>query len=195
MKRKVYCDICDKYISNKNKHIKTDLHKRLAVSVVNRYHIKIVYVKEIDNVLNEHITDYNKKFLNFVCYWEIQNENFCYKINFGWINRPNIQIGEKLIKRYDCSQRVFVHIKIVFVTDLVFLSYDHYIKQPRQMIERKICKMVDQNPNLIKTLNVVPTPFRRYIIIKNWGFNQVDPFGIICDYVPLDCENLEPNIC
>ena len=53
------------------------------MSVVNRYHIKNVYVKKIENVLNEYITDYIKKFLNFVCYCEIQNENFCYKIIFG----------------------------------------------------------------------------------------------------------------
>ena len=94
----MYCDICDKYISNKNRHTKTELQKRLSLSVVNRYHIKNVYVKEIDNVLNGFITDYNKKFLNFVCYCEIQKENFCYKIYFGWINRPNFQIEEKLIK-------------------------------------------------------------------------------------------------
>ena len=62
------------------------------------------------------------------------------------------------------------------------------------MIERKFCKLVDQNLNLIKTLNGLPTPFRRYINIKYWGFKQVDPYGIICECVPIDWENLEPNI-
>ena len=67
----MYFDIYDKNFSNKNKHNKTKEHNQLSSSVVNRFHIKNVSVKETDNVLIDYITDYIKKIPNFVCWCEI----------------------------------------------------------------------------------------------------------------------------
>ena len=64
---KYYCSICDKYILNESSHNKTKLHTQLSSSVVNKYYIPNVSVIEIDNVINKHIYDYNKKFLDFSC--------------------------------------------------------------------------------------------------------------------------------
>ena len=59
--KKSYCDICEKYISNKSSHNETKLHKHLSLSVVNKYYIPNLSVIEIDNIINKHIYDYNKK--------------------------------------------------------------------------------------------------------------------------------------
>ena len=60
-----FCNICDKYISNKSSHKKTKLHTQLSLSVINNYYIVDVPVSEKDNIINKHIYGYNKKFLNF----------------------------------------------------------------------------------------------------------------------------------
>ena len=59
--KKNYCSICDKYVLNKGSHNKTKLHNLISSSVINRYHIKNVQVEEIDDIINQHIRDYNEK--------------------------------------------------------------------------------------------------------------------------------------
>ena len=95
--KKYYCNICDKYISNKSSHNKTKLHTQLSLSVVNKYYIVNVPVSEIDNIINKHIHGHNKKFLNFVCWCKIQNAYFCEKTNLRWIDAPNNKIQKEII--------------------------------------------------------------------------------------------------
>ena len=151
MNKKYYCDICDKYILNKSSHNKTKLHKQLSLSVVNKYYIPNVSVIEIDNVINKHIYDYNKKFHAFGCWCKIQNDYFCEKNKEIWKIVPyTIKIKEKIIKRYSCRQIDLVNIEIIFITDLESATYSHYLQLPKTMLERKICQIIDRKPkNLI----------------------------------------------
>ena len=191
--KKYYCSICDKYISNKSSHNKTKLHKQLSLSVVNKYYIPNVPVIGIDNVINKHIYDYNKKFLDFVCWFKIQNEYFCEKNKVIWeIVSDTMKIQEK-IKRYNCRQNDLVYIEIIFITDLESTTYNHYFQLPKPIIERKICQIIDRNPNLIKTSDHMPKPYKRHNIIKHWGFQHEDPNGIMYGFVPVNWMDLEPN--
>ena len=148
--KKFYCDICDKYISNKSSHNKTKLHTHLSLSVVNKCYIVDIPVGEIDNIINKHICEYNKKFLNFVCWCKIQNGYLCEKFNLGWINAPDIKIQKEIKNRRDFKQNDFVYMEIWFVTDPESSSYNHFFQLPKPMIERKMCQIIDHNPNLIK---------------------------------------------
>ena len=56
--KKYYCNICDKYISNKNSHNKTKLHTQLSLSVVNKYSINDILINEIDNTIKNYVFDY-----------------------------------------------------------------------------------------------------------------------------------------
>ena len=51
--KKYYCNICDKYIPNKNSHDKTKIHTQLSLSVVNKYYIVDIPESEIDNIINK----------------------------------------------------------------------------------------------------------------------------------------------
>ena len=82
--------------------------------------------------------------------------------------------------------------KINFITDLENQSYEHYFEEPRQMIERKLCRLIDQNPNLIKTLNNMPMPYRRHLIIEKEGFKLIDLDGVESHYIPVNWLDLEP---
>ena len=152
------------------------------------------YVFEIDNVINKHIFDYNEKFLDFVCWCKIQNDYFCEKINMQWIDAPNIKIQKDIISRRNCNQNDLVYIEIMFITDLDCATYNHYFQLPKPMIERKICQIIDLNPNLIKILDRMPEPYKRHTVIKHWGFQNEAPDGIIYDYMPVDWMDLEPNM-
>ena len=179
--KKYYCSICDKYFLNKSSHNKTKLHTQLSLRVGNKYHIVDVPVSEIDNVINKHIYDYNKKFLNFDCWCIIQNGYFCEKNKVIWKTVPDvIKIQEKIIRRYNCRQNDLVHIEIIFITDL------------KSMIEHKICQTIDRIPNLIKILDHMPEPYKKHIFNKHWGIQYDD--GIIYGFVPANWMDLQPNI-
>ena len=60
--KEYFCNICDKYISNKNSHNKTKLHTQLSLSVVNKYNINDIPVNEIDNTINKYVYDYKKNY-------------------------------------------------------------------------------------------------------------------------------------
>ena len=167
MKDKIYCDVCDNNISNKSLHNKTKKHKLKSLSVVIRFYIKQIQLETIDYVINEYIIDYNKKFFNFHGYVENRNYYFCSNIDLGWIDLPFVVIGDEILKEYKCNTKELVDLKIIFVTDLEYQSYNHYLQQPRPKIERQVCKLIDRNSNLMKTLNKMPTPYSRYIIIKH----------------------------
>ena len=61
------------------------------------------------------------------------------------------------------------------------------------MIERKFCKIIDRNPNLIKTLDHMPKPYKKHFIIKHWGFQHKGPNGLLYGFVPVYWMHLEPN--
>ena len=189
-----YCSICDKYILNKSSHNKTKLHTQLSLSVGNKYYIVDVPTNEIDNIINKQIFDYNKKFVDFVCWCKIQNEYFCEKNKVVWKIVPDtIKNQEKILKRYNCGQNDLVYIEIIFIIDLESTTYNQYFQLPKPMIERKICQIIDRNPNLIKILDHMPEPFKGHIIIKHWGFQNEGHGGIIYGFVPANWMDLEPN--
>ena len=192
--KKYYCSICDKYILNKSSHNKTKLHTQSSLSVVNKYYIPNVAVIEIDNVINKHIYDYNENFLDFVCWCKIQNGYFWEKNKVIWEIVPDtIKIQEKIIKRFNCRQNDLVYIEIIFITDLESATSNHNFQLPKPMIERKRCQIFDRKPILIKTLDHMPKPYKKHILIKHWGFQNEGPNGIIYGFVQVNWMDLEPN--
>ena len=104
VKEKNYCNICDKYISNKNSHNKTKLHTKISLSVVKKYKNKDIPINEIDNTIIKYFYDYNKKIIDFVCWCKIENNHFCEKSNRGWMDESNIEVQEKIIEKHNCKQ-------------------------------------------------------------------------------------------
>ena len=192
--KKYYCNICDKYVLNEYSHNKTKLHTQLLSSVVNKYYNVDVSVIAIDNIINKHIRDYKQKFREFDCWCIIQNISFTEKYKIVGTHVPEIiKIQEKIIRRYNCNHNDLVYIEIIFITNLESATYNHHFHLPKPMIERKICQIIDRNPNLIKTLDNMPEPYKRHIIIKHWGIRHEHNGKIICVTVPYNWMNLEPN--
>ena len=196
--KKYYCHICNKYVLNKSSHNKTKLHTQLSLSIVNKYTLNDVPVTEIDNVLNKYVCAYKKNFHIFHHLCIIQNEYFCERIRFAPDVVENhgelIKIQEEIIRRYKCKQDDLVYMKIIFITDLESATYNHYFQLPKPMIERKICQIIDRNLNLIKTLDCMPEPYKRHIIIKHWSIRYEDDYGNVYMDIPDNWTDLEPNV-
>ena len=173
--RKFYCNICDKHILNKNSHNKTKLHTHLSLSVVNKYNINDIPIKEMDNTINKYVHDYNKKFIDFVCWCKIQNNHYCEKFNMGWMDESNIEVQEITIKKHNCKQDDDVCIELWFITDLKYATYSHYFQLPKTMKERKICQIEDRNPNLKKILK------KCLNLIKDIFLLNIDVFNMRID--------------
>ena len=54
--------------------------------------------------------------------------------------------------------------KITFVSDLRNMTHKLYLKQPKQMIERKKNEKLPRNPELVKTLQNISHPLIRKIV-------------------------------
>ena len=110
------------------------------------------------------------------------------------MDESKIEVKEKNMKKHNCKQDDDVCIELWFITDLNYATYSQYFQLPKTMIERKVCQIIDRNPNLIKILNKMPEPYKRHILTKHWCFQQEDRFGIIRFCLPGIWMELEPNI-
>ena len=119
---------------------------------------------------------------------------FMKKNNMGWMDESNIEVQENKIKKHSCKQDDDACIELWFFTHLNYASYNHYFQLPKPVIERKICQMIDRNPNLLKILNKMPEPYKRHILTKHWCFQHEDRFGIIRNFLLAIGMEKEPNI-
>ena len=171
-----YCDVCDKTIKLKckKKHLNTRLHKSLSHSIINRFCVENPEFLQIENILKKYIRDYSKKFAFFIieCKWKLDFDNniFCvnsYKMHNLCSFRDIRRFLLTKICKYESMRYKFIKIsemKISFVSCRINMTYEHYIEQPKSMLEWTIVKKLSENPSLIKIFKNTPHPLiRKYI--------------------------------
>ena len=99
------------------------------------------------------------------------------------MDESNIEVQEEIIKTHNCQQDDDVYLELWFIPDLSYATYSYYFQLPKTIIERKICQIIDRNPNLIKILNKMLEPYKRYIVNKHWCFQHEDRFGLIRNFL------------
>ena len=139
-----YCSSCDKRVelNHKRSHSKSELHMRTGGTVINKYTIMNPELCEINNIFINNVSNYNKRFEVYKIY---------YKCNLVFDNDISIHVKsklmytisvfchshEKILKskiNYRRQGLEFSHISemnITFTTSLDFMTYKHYIKQPK----------------------------------------------------------------
>ena len=145
------CKLCDKSImikSNK-KHLFSQYHNILCMSIISRYSITNPHFLQIENILKNYVLDYNKKyaFFLFIRKW---------KLIFSDTFAKN--------KYYQKRGHKFSHISemnITFITVLRNMTYEHYLIQPKPMVEWILNKKLAKNSELIKTLGNSSHPLIR----------------------------------
>ena len=165
-----HCDLCDKSIKirSKKKHLNSRYHKSITESIICKYTVKNPSFLHMEVILKKFVDVYNKKFEFYLilCKWKLHFSDTI--INVKSERLYNIErkyetwnLRTFLISKIEYFERVtdhkFSHISgmnIVFITDLRNMTYDHYIKLPKPMLEWTIIKKLSYNPNLIKAFNI-----------------------------------------
>ena len=162
-----HCELCDKTIKirSKKKHLNSQYHKSLTESIICKYTVEKPSFFQIEELLQNFVDEYNKKFEFFLifCKWKLHFSDTIFIIKSdrlynihraGWNLRRNLMSE---IENFESYSHNFSHISemsIVFLTDLTNMTYEHYLKIPKPMIEWTIIKKLAKNPKLIKAFNI-----------------------------------------
>ena len=57
--------------------------------------------------------------------------------------------------------------QIILTTKLDNMTYRHFLQQPRPAIVNNLIEKINQNPNLIKEFNNIPTPVFNYMLLRH----------------------------
>ena len=128
---------------------------------------------QIESIIEKYALDYNKNFAFYliICKWKLHFSdtivsvkcNTWYSISVGYYLRNSLISKIKYFERYG---RKFSHISemiITFLSDLRNMTYEHYLNQPKSMLEWKLNSISAKNPELIKILGNSSHPlYRKY---------------------------------
>ena len=165
-----YCQHCDKSINYKSKqnHIKTKKHLYMYNNfVINKHNIGNIPFSDLENIINEYITDYNTKFNSFSILVKcnlynnninisIDNRNesilFCKFKDIGSVFYEYSQSKKVRDYIYQYALRKDLNIDdnsiINNLTITISLEYHtmkpkHRLQQPRRILESKILKQIN----------------------------------------------------
>ena len=181
-----HCDLCDKSIKSrsKKKHLNSQYHKSLTESIICKYTVENPSFLHVEDILKNFVDDYNKKFEFYLifCKWKLHfpdtiiiiKSDRLYNIKrkyTTWNLRTNL-ISK--IEYFESKGYKFSHISemnIIFITNLRNMTYEHYPKIPKSMLEWTIIKKLANNPKLIKAfnININLSLIRKYSHIINDG--------------------------
>ena len=96
---------------------------------------------------------------NVICEWNLQFVDTVIRVKSRWMCS-----GERVWKvtKY-LSRRKFSHVlemSIAFITDLRYMTYEHYLEQPKPMIEWLVNKNIYKNAELLKKIENPLLPLR-----------------------------------
>ena len=147
-----YCNSGDKTIKlkHKKKHLNTKSHMFFSESTINKYSVKNPELIEIEKILQKHVSSFNKRFeiYHILCKWKLQFvDTIIYvKSKRMYTNGLHCGLRKYLLRKIDYFRRQglrFSHIlerNITFISSLNLMTYEHYINQPLQTVERILNK-------------------------------------------------------
>ena len=154
-----YLDICN--ISMKYEYLDSLLENEYDRCVDIEKRIKNPSCFKIDEIFNDYVTNYNKKFDLYIvkCEFEVEFINFTdFKKTEFFFNTSIFNMKYYLIYyiyHIISRGRNFSYIykmKIKTISNMNFMNYKYYLKQPMQMIERRLNMNFAKNPQLINLL-------------------------------------------
>ena len=119
----------------------------------------------MQDILKKYVDDYNKKFVLYIiiCKWKLHFSDTIINVKSNRlynIHRPGWNLRSYLISKieyFENYDRKFSHISEMnneFISNLRNMTYEHYLKIPKSMLEWTMIKKLDTNPQLIKAFNI-----------------------------------------
>ena len=169
-----HCQNCNKDSSDNyfRKHCRTINHIKKAYDVKYIYKTENKLVNEIDNVLSNIINKHTRKFHSFLIVCKINNKRI-----MGYPKRV-------LLKYYDKDEMIDVEFN--FHSNRENMTFNHYIAQPKPMLETLLIKNLDKYPKNIKILEYSKAPYYEFLILKYYGFGIISHDNCLVFCVRLD---------
>ena len=158
----INCKLCDKAIKikSKKKHLNSQYHKSLSMSITSRYSVPNPDFLHIDKILQIYVLDYSKKFAFYliICKWKLHFSDtiVSVKSDTQYSNSNGFYLRNFLlskIKFFEIQGRKFSHISEMNITFIPYLrnkTYEHYRNQPKYMLEWKMNAISAEIPKLIR---------------------------------------------
>ena len=127
-----HCQNCNRDYSDKyfRKDCRTNNHLEKAFEVKYIYKKENILVNEIDNTLSNKINKHKRKFHSFLIVCKINNQKI-----MGYPKRV-------LLKNYDKYE--MINVEFNFHSNREDMSFNHYISQPKSMLETLLIKKLDK---------------------------------------------------
>ena len=172
---KYYCDICLREIKKKSKysHLKSKSHKEFEKCKHIILSLKMVDIKDVDEILYLYMIDHNKKFTQYLLKGQIKlvfnNQDCKYLMtdminnttNVSWSNYIRDAIDKLKEEGYDFNY--IAEMDIITLAHKRDMTYDFYLKQNMSAFEWKLNSMISNDKNLI---NKFPQNWRHPINTK-----------------------------
>ena len=177
------CKVCHKSIKSKKKHLNCQYYKSLSMNIISRYNVPNPDFLQIESILKNYILDSNKKFAFYliICKWKINFSDTIidvksarwYSVSGGYYLRDFVLSKLEFFERHGHKFSHISKMNIIFISDLRNMKYEHYLNQPKTMLEWKLNALLAKNPEPIKVLGNSSHPLiRKYQhIIEDDGEN------------------------
>ena len=156
-----HCQNCNRDYSDKSfrKHSRSNKHLKNAFEVKYIYKPENILVNEIDNTLSNIINKHRRKFHSFLIVCKINNKKI-----IGYPKRV-------LFKKY--NKDMLINVEFNFYSNRSDMTFNHYLLQPKTMLETLVVKNLDKYPEKLKILDYSKAPYYEYLILKYYGFGII----------------------
>ena len=162
-----HCELCDKSIKirSKKRHLNSQYHKSSTKSIDSKYTVENRSFLRMKDILKKYVDDYNKKFVLYIiiCKWKLHFSDTIINIKSdrlynihpdGWNLRRTLNSKIEYLENDGYKFSHISEMNIVFVTDLRKITYEHYLRIPKSMLEWTLIRKMATNPKLIKAFNI-----------------------------------------
>ena len=170
------CKLCDKSIKikSKKKHLNSQYHKDLCMSIKCRHSVTNPDFLHTEDTLKNYVDCYYKKFGFYLilCKGKLHFTNTIiniksdrlYKFNpRGWNLRIILLSKIECFESYEYKFSHISEMKFTFITDLRNMTYEHYLNQPKSMMEWRLNAKIAINAKLTEIFENRSHPLiRRY---------------------------------
>ena len=175
-----HCLSCDRDFSDNyfRKHYRTKKHIKKAFAVKYIYKKENILV-EIDDTLSNIINKHKRKFHSFLIVCKISNKKI--------MGNPKCIF----LKNYDKDE--MINVEFNFHSNREDMSFNHYISQPKSILETLLIKNLDKYPEKLKILEYSEAPYFEYLILKYYGFGLISYDNRLVFCVRVDWLNNAPT--
>ena len=158
-----HSELCDKSIKirSKKKPLNSQYHKSLTRSIICKY--KNPSFLHVEDILKTFVDDNNKKFEFYLifCKWKLHfsdtiinvKSDRLYNIHHGgWNLRRDLMSKIEYLESNGHIFSLISEMNIVLITGLRNMTYEHYLKIPKPMIEWRLNAKLAKTPEIIKQI-------------------------------------------